>query len=57
MKYETLEEEYEPETKKEHDCLQSVFAHVGTWPECESCGECTSECELIIDDYEGLISM
>lgn len=48
---------YQPETRKEKEVLSQVAAHVGTWPECASCRKCTPGCQLIQDDYEGLLQL
>jgi len=55
MTYEELEKLYEPETATETEALKLVYDHIGCWPECSECANCIASCQMIQDDYEGLL--
>jgi len=55
MTIEELEKLYEPETANETGALKLVYDHIGSWPECSECANCIASCQMIQDDYEGLL--
>ena len=53
--YEELEKLYQPETADEKEALRRVFDNIGSWPECSGCENCIASCQMMQDDYEGLL--
>ena len=49
--------EYEPDNKTQRDALEKTWGKMGTWPECDACSECILTCQLVIDDYDGLLAV
>jgi len=59
MKYSTLKAVYKPETEIEKEVLKQVSDHAQNYSECKlcSCSQCClSDCQLIQDDYDGLVA-
>lgn len=55
MDMQTLIDAYRPDNDIEREALQIVCDRVGTYPDCRSCPKCCAACQLINDDYSGLI--